>query len=46
MENELKKVVGQDEAVKKIAETVRRSRVGISDPNRPIGSYFWVNRCW
>lgn len=43
MENELtKRVVGQDEAVKKIAETVRRSRAGISDPNRPIGSFIFL----
>jgi len=39
MEDELKKrVIGQDEAIVKIADTVRRNRAGISDPNRPIGS--------
>ncbi len=43
LEEELKKrVVGQDEAIKKIANTVRRSRVGISDPNRPIGSFMFL----
>jgi ATP-dependent Clp protease ATP-binding subunit ClpB len=33
------RVVGQEEAISKIAETVRRNRAGISDPNRPIGSF-------
>jgi ATP-dependent Clp protease ATP-binding subunit ClpB len=43
MEEELKKrIVGQDEAVKKIADTVKRSRAGISDPNRPIGSFIFL----
>lgn len=43
MEEELKtRVVGQDEAVKKVAETVRRNRAGISDPNRPIGSFIFL----
>ncbi len=43
MEDELKKrVVGQDEAIKKIADVVRRSRAGISDPNRPIGSFIFL----
>jgi ATP-dependent Clp protease ATP-binding subunit ClpB len=43
MEDELKtRVVGQDEAVKKVAETVRRNRAGISDPNRPIGSFIFL----
>ncbi len=40
MEQELKKrVVGQDEAISKICDVVRRSRAGISDPNKPIGSF-------
>jgi ATP-dependent Clp protease ATP-binding subunit ClpB len=34
-----KRVRGQDEAVKKISDAVRRSRTGIADPNRPIGSF-------
>ncbi len=43
MEEELKKrVVGQDEAVAKVADAVKRSRVGISDPNRPIGSFLFL----
>ena len=43
MEEFLKKrIVGQDEAVKKIADTVKRSRAGISDPNRPIGSFIFL----
>lgn len=43
MEDELKKrVVGQNEAVKRIADTVKRSRAGISDPNRPIGSFLFL----
>jgi len=43
MEEFLKKrIVGQDEVVKKIADTVKRSRAGISDPNRPIGSFIFL----
>ncbi|MEN9582787.1 MAG: hypothetical protein RL641_741 [Candidatus Parcubacteria bacterium] len=43
MEDELhKRVVGQEEAIKKIADVVRRSRAGISDPNRPIGSFLFL----
>ncbi|MCC6198925.1 AAA family ATPase [Candidatus Nomurabacteria bacterium] len=43
MEAELKKrVVGQEEAVEKIAQTIRRSRAGIGDPNRPIGSFLFL----
>lgn len=43
MEEELTgRVVGQEEAVKKIAETVKRSRAGINDPNRPIGSFIFL----
>ncbi|MEI6419997.1 MAG: AAA family ATPase [bacterium] len=43
MEEELKKrVVGQDEAVKKISDTIKRARAGISDPNRPIGSFIFL----
>ncbi|MDD5165583.1 MAG: AAA family ATPase, partial [Candidatus Pacebacteria bacterium] len=37
-----KKIVGQDEAVTKIADTIRRSRAGIADPNRPIGSFIFL----
>ena len=43
MEEFLKKrIVGQGEAVKKISDTVKRSRAGISDPNRPIGSFIFL----
>jgi ATP-dependent Clp protease ATP-binding subunit ClpB len=43
MEDELRKrVVGQDEAIGKIADVVRRSRAGISDPNKPIGSFIFL----
>ena len=37
-----KRVVGQDEAVDKIAHVIRRNRAGISDPNRPIGSFLFL----
>jgi ATP-dependent Clp protease ATP-binding subunit ClpB len=37
-----RRVVGQDEAVKKISDTVKRSRAGIADPNRPIGSFMFL----
>ena len=36
-----KRVIGQDEAVKSIARAVRRARVGIKDPNKPIGSFIF-----
>jgi ATP-dependent Clp protease ATP-binding subunit ClpB len=36
------RIVGQTEAVGKIADTVKRSRAGISDPNRPIGSFLFL----
>ncbi len=43
MEDELKnRVKGQDEAIEKISNAIRRSRVGISDPNRPIGSFMFL----
>ncbi len=37
-----KRIVGQDEAVTKIAKAVRRGRVGLKDPNRPIGSFLFL----
>lgn len=37
-------VVGQDEAVMKISKAIRRARVGINDPNRPIGSFIFVGQ--
>ncbi|MDP6483694.1 MAG: ATP-dependent chaperone ClpB [Nitrospinota bacterium] len=43
MEARLKeRVVGQDEAVAAVSNAVRRSRAGLSDPNRPIGSFIFV----
>src|SRR5215211_2895890 len=36
------RVVGQDEAVGAVAEAVRRARAGLSDPNRPIGSFLFL----
>ena len=43
MENVLhKKVIGQDEAVDAISNAIRRSRAGLSDPNRPIGSFLFM----
>ena len=43
LEEELhRRVVGQDEAVSAVAAAVRRSRAGLSDPNRPIGSFFFL----
>ena len=37
-----KRVIGQDEAVTKVAEAILRSRAGIKDPNRPIGSFLFL----
>ena len=43
LEEELhKRVVGQDEAVKAVAKAIRRGRVGIGDPNRPVGSFMFL----
>lgn len=36
------RVVGQDEAVEVVANAIRRSRAGLSDPNRPIGSFLFL----
>lgn len=37
-----KRVVGQDEAVKSVARAVRRARVGLKDPKRPVGSFIFL----
>ena len=37
-----KRVVGQDEAIEAVADAVRRSRAGLSDPKRPIGSFIFL----
>ena len=43
LENVLhKRVIGQDEAVRLVSEAIQRSRAGISDPNRPIGSFLFM----
>jgi len=43
MEQEIeKRVVGQDEAVKAVSNAIRRSRAGLSDPNRPNGSFLFL----
>ena len=43
MNDELKtKIIGQDEAIDKIAKAIRRNRVGLKDPNRPIGSFMFL----
>jgi len=43
MEEDLKtKVIGQDSVISKVSDAVKRSRVGISDPNRPIGSFLFL----
>ena len=43
MEEKLhEKVIGQDEAVVAVANAIRRSRAGLADPNRPIGSFLFL----
>ncbi|MFA7242573.1 MAG: ATP-dependent chaperone ClpB [Sulfuricellaceae bacterium] len=43
MENKLhERVIGQDEAVRLVADAIRRSRAGLSDPNRPYGSFLFL----
>lgn len=43
LEDELhKRVIGQDEAVKAISKAIRRGRVGLKDPKRPIGSFIFL----
>ena len=37
-----KRVIGQDEAVRLVTEAIQRSRAGIADPNRPIGSFLFL----
>jgi len=41
-DNLRKRVVGQEEALEKVASAVRRSRAGLQDPNRPIGSFIFM----
>ncbi len=43
MESDLRsKVIGQDEAIKKIVKAIQRNRAGLKDPNRPIGSFIFL----
>ena len=43
IEAELKKrIVGQDEAVQRVSDAIKRSRAGIADPNRPVGSFLFL----
>ncbi|MFV0504588.1 MAG: ATP-dependent Clp protease ATP-binding subunit [Lachnospirales bacterium] len=43
LEDELhKSVIGQDEAITKIAKAIKRSRVGLKDPNRPMGTFLFL----
>ncbi len=43
MEDELRtRVIGQDEAIKKVVKAIRRNRVGLKDPNKPIGSFIFL----
>ena len=43
LEAELKKrIVGQDEAVSAVARAIRRSRIGLKDPKRPVGSFLFL----
>ena len=37
-----KRVIGQNEAVEAVAKAIRRSRVGLKNPNRPIGSFLFL----
>lgn len=37
-----KRVIGQDEAVEAVAKAIRRSRIGLKDPNRPVGSFIFL----
>ncbi len=37
-----KRIIGQDEAVSKLSKAIRRGRVGLKDPNRPIGSFLFL----
>jgi ATP-dependent protease HslVU (ClpYQ) ATPase subunit len=43
MEDELhKRVIGQEEAIKAIAQSIRRSRTGLKDPKKPVGSFIFL----
>ena len=43
MSDEIKsKVIGQEDAVKKVVRAIQRNRAGLKDPNKPIGSFFFL----
>ncbi len=43
MENELQlRVIGQDDAIKKVVKAIRRNRAGLKDPNKPIGTFIFL----
>jgi len=45
MEERLRlRVIGQDEALERVANAIRRSRAGLSDPKRPIGSFIFLGQ--
>jgi ATP-dependent Clp protease ATP-binding subunit ClpC len=45
MTDELKKrIIGQDEAIEKLARAIKRSRTGLKDPNKPIGSFIFLGQ--
>src|SRR5690606_24528832 len=39
-----KKIIGQDDAVVKIAKSIQRNRAGLKDPNKPIGSFIFLGQ--
>lgn len=41
-----KRVIGQDEAITKVTDAILRSRAGINDENRPIGSFLFLESYW
>ena len=43
MEDRLhERIIGQDEAIKAVADAIRRARSGLKDPNRPVGSFIFI----
>ena len=36
------KVIGQDDAIKKVVKAIKRNRAGLKDPNKPIGSFIFL----
>ena len=45
MADEIKeRIIGQDDAIKKIVKAIQRNRAGLKDPNRPIGSFIFLGQ--